>query len=63
MDKTRCLVRVGEVRSEYCFVAVLALSTPFSSLTTLSKMKRTDRVAGRLDESAFVVTPKGQGVG
>ena len=63
MDKTRCLVRVGEVRAEYWPVAVSGLVTLFSSLTTLSKMKRTDRVAGRLDESAFVVTPKGQGVG
>ena len=63
MAETRCLVRVGEVRAEYWPVAVLVLSTHFSSLTTLSKMKRTARVAGRLDESAFVVTPKGQGVG
>jgi hypothetical protein len=63
MDKTRCLVRVGEVRAEYWPVAVLVLSTPFSSLTRRSKLRKIDRVAGRFDDAAFVVTPKGQGVG
>ena len=54
MDKTRCLVRVGEVRAEYWPVAVLVLSTPFSSLTRRSKLRKIDRVAGRFDDAASV---------
>ena len=63
MDKTRCLVRVDGVRTLYWSAVVLGLSTNVSSLTRLSKLKITDRVAGRYDEAASVDTPKGQGVG
>jgi hypothetical protein len=63
MAETRCLVRVGGVRDEYCPAAVFRLSTKFESFARLSEVKKIDREAGRSMNRPLSHTPKGKGGG